>query len=83
MEPTSSDRVGTLPVTAARARLFELVEDVLTGRASRVELSHRGYEEHVLLIRQSEIEGLEGARISSGHSRPGDRGGDRGSAGPG
>ncbi len=48
-----------LPVTTARSRLFELVEDVLTGRTSRVELAHRGYKEHVVLLRKGELEGLE------------------------
>lgn len=53
------DRTEALPVTTARAHLFDLVEDVLTGRRSRVELSHRNYDEHVLVIRKAEVEGLE------------------------
>jgi hypothetical protein len=48
-----------LPITAARSRLFDLVEEVLTGRRARVELSHRSYDEHVVLVRKREIEGLQ------------------------
>jgi hypothetical protein len=47
-----------LPVTAARGQLYELVEAVLTGRRAKVELSHRGYDEHVLLVRKGELDGL-------------------------
>lgn len=50
---------SALPITTARARLFDLVEDVLTGQRPRVELSHRSYQEHVVLLRKSELEGLE------------------------
>jgi hypothetical protein len=59
MASSKKEKTGTLPVTTARAKLFDLVEDLLTGRASRVELSHRNFEEHVLLVRKTEIEGLE------------------------
>jgi hypothetical protein len=48
-----------LPVTAARGQLYDLVEAVLTGRKPQVELSHRGYEEHVLLVRKGAIDGLQ------------------------
>lgn len=48
-----------LPVTTARSRLFELVEELLTGRTARIELMHRGYQEHVVLLRKGELEGLE------------------------
>jgi hypothetical protein len=54
-----TNKNDVLPVTAARTQLFDLVEEVLTGRRSRVELSHRSYDEHVVLIRKREIEGLQ------------------------
>ncbi|HEY7766857.1 hypothetical protein [Longimicrobium sp.] len=56
IQPNKND---VLPITAARSRLFDLVEEVLTGRRPRVELSHRSYDEHVVLIRKREIEGLQ------------------------
>lgn len=48
-----------LPLTTARARLFDLVDDLLSGRRVRVELSHRGDAERVVLVRKSELAGLE------------------------
>lgn len=59
-----------MPVTTARARLFDLVEEVLTGRKPRVELSHRGHQEHLILIRKGELEGLE-ADLAALRSRSG------------
>jgi len=50
---------AAVPMTTARARLFQLVEDVLTGRAPRVALSHRGYDEHVVLMRAGDVARLE------------------------
>lgn len=54
-----TNKNDVLPITAARSRLFDLVEEVLTGRRARVELSHRSYDEHVVLVRKREIEGLQ------------------------
>jgi hypothetical protein len=48
-----------VPISEARRRLFELVEEVLTGRADRVALSHRGYDEQVLLVRARDLAKLE------------------------
>jgi hypothetical protein len=48
-----------VPISGARRRLFELVEDVLTGRADSVALSHRGYDERVLLFRARDLTKLE------------------------
>ena len=50
-----------LPVTAARGRLFELIEEILTGQRSRVELSHRSFDEHVVLVRKGELVALDAA----------------------
>jgi len=52
-------RIGPLPITEARARLYQLVEDVLTRKASLIELSHRDHDEHVVLIRKAEVERME------------------------
>jgi hypothetical protein len=51
--------VRVYPITTARKHLFDLVEELLTGGVSRVELSHRDYGEHVVLVRKTDIEGLE------------------------
>jgi hypothetical protein len=48
-----------VPISEARRRLFELVEEVLTGRADRVALSHKGYDERVLLVRARDVTKLE------------------------
>ena len=48
-----------VPISEARRRLFELVEEVLTGRADRVALSHRGYDDQVLLVRARDLAKLE------------------------
>jgi hypothetical protein len=48
-----------VPISEARRRLFELVEEVLTGRADRVALSHRGYADQVLLVRARDLAKLE------------------------
>ena len=48
-----------LPITAARGRLFDLIEELLTGRRSRVELSHRSFDDHVVLVRKSDLEALD------------------------
>jgi hypothetical protein len=48
-----------VPISEARRRLFELVEEVLTGRADRVALSHKGYDERVVLVRARDLTNLE------------------------
>ena len=50
---------GVVSLTEARARLFRLVEDLLTGRTDRVALSHREYDEEVLLVRARDVERME------------------------
>lgn len=54
-----SGEVRAVPISEARRRLFELVEDVLTGRADRVALSHKSYDERVLLVRAHDVTKLE------------------------
>ena len=48
-----------VPLTEARARLFQLVEELLTGRRDRVALSHRGHEERVVLLRAGDVDRME------------------------
>lgn len=48
-----------LPVTAARSRLFDLIEEILTGQRSRVELSHRSFNEHVVMVRKADLDALD------------------------
>lgn len=55
----TGNSAGPLPVTRARARLFDLVEALLQGRSARYELSHRGYEESVVLLRRSDVDAME------------------------
>jgi hypothetical protein len=48
-----------LPVTAARGRLFDLIEEILTGQRSRVELSHRSFDDHVVMVRKADLDALD------------------------
>src|SRR5215213_3399145 len=48
-----------LPITAARSRLFDLIEEILTGRRSRVELSHRSFDEHVVMVRKADLDAMD------------------------
>jgi hypothetical protein len=57
MVKKSSDDV--LPITAARSRLFDLIEEILTGRRSRVELSHRSFDEHVVMVRKADLDAMD------------------------
>lgn len=50
---------AVVPITNARTHLFDLVEDVLSGRTARIEISHRNHEEHLLLVRKRDVLGLE------------------------
>ena len=50
---------SVVSLTEARTRLFRLVEDLLTGRTDRVALSHREYDEEVLLVRARDVERME------------------------
>ena len=61
MTTRRASRAGAaaLPMTTARVRLFQLAEDVLTGRVSRVALSHKGYDDDVVLIRARDLARLE------------------------
>lgn len=52
-------RSVTVPISVARGRLFELVEDVLEGRADHVALSHKGKTERVVLVRADRLAKLE------------------------
>lgn len=55
----SSKYTGTIPLTEARARLFRLVEDLLSGRADRIAVSLRGNDDEVLLVRARDFERME------------------------
>ncbi len=48
-----------ITITAARSRLFDLIEEILTGRRSRVELSHRSFDEHVVMVRKRDLDALD------------------------
>src|ERR687893_433990 len=48
-----------VPISVARSQLFELVEEVLDGRADRIALSHRGRAERVVLVRADVLARLE------------------------
>lgn len=60
-EGAMSPRKGSpaVPLTEARARLFQLVEDLLECRTDRVALSHRAHEERVVLLRAGDVERME------------------------
>ncbi len=55
----ASQGSSVVPLTEARSRLFRLVEELLSGRADRVTLSHRGHDEEVLLVRARDVERME------------------------
>lgn len=59
MRKGKKGRDTAVSITTARTRLFELVEDVLSGRSARVEISHRSYDEHLLLVRKRDVLRLE------------------------
>jgi hypothetical protein len=46
---------AALPLSLARGRLFELAEDMLTYRADRVALSHKDYDDQLVLVRASDL----------------------------
>ncbi len=48
-----------VPLTEARTQLFRLAEQVLSGEASRVRLSHRSHADDLLMVRASVFEQLE------------------------
>ena len=48
-----------IPISLARGRLFELAEDVLTHRTDRVTMSHREYDEQLVLVRSSDLAKME------------------------
>jgi len=48
-----------IPISFARRRLFELAEDVLTYRSDRVALSHKDYDEQLVLVRASDLAKLD------------------------
>jgi hypothetical protein len=48
-----------LPVTRARAELYELVDMLLDGRTHMVEISHRDHPEGVVMVRKSEFMGMK------------------------
>lgn len=48
-----------MPISLARGRLFELAEDVLTRRTDRVAISHKDYDEQLVLIRSSDLAKME------------------------
>jgi hypothetical protein len=58
MAKKNPEDVLPITITAARGRLFDLIEEILTGRRSRVELSHRSFEEHVVMVRKGDLDAL-------------------------
>jgi hypothetical protein len=56
-----------VPLTEARAQLFRLAEELLSGRLEQVRLSHRSHADDLVLLRASTLQALEGelARLSS------------------
>lgn len=58
---TKKPAEDTLPITitAARSRLFDLTEEILTGQRSRVELSHRSFDDHVVMVRKADLDALD------------------------
>ena len=59
-----------LPISLARGRLFELAEDVLTYRADRVALSHKDYDDQLVLVRASDLAKMD-ADIAALRARAG------------
>jgi hypothetical protein len=57
----SADRPTTaiIPLSSARVRLFQLVEELLSGKTQRVILSHRDRDDAVVLLTASELGKLE------------------------
>jgi PHD/YefM family antitoxin component YafN of YafNO toxin-antitoxin module len=49
----------TIPLSSARPRLFQLVEELLDGDVGRVVLSHRDRPESVVLLRTAELERMD------------------------
>lgn len=56
-----------VPLTEARAQLFRLAEELLSGRLEQVRLSHRSHADDLVLLRASTLQALERelARLSS------------------
>ncbi len=48
-----------LPLTEARAQLFRLADEVLSGQVDRVRLTHRNQSDDLLLMRASTVAQLE------------------------
>lgn len=59
MSKKRTEDVLPITITAARGRLFDLIEEILTGQRSRVELSHRSFDEHVVMVRKGHLEALD------------------------
>jgi len=51
--------IPILPLTEARAQLFRLAEDVLSGQVHRVCLTHRGQPDDLVLMRASTLAQME------------------------
>lgn len=58
--PGSLSGPAGIPLTKARVRLFQIVDDVLSGETPRVVLTHRDRGGDVVLIAAAELEKLEG-----------------------
>jgi hypothetical protein len=58
MAKKTAEDMLPITITAARGRLFDLIEEILTGRRARVELSHRSFDEHVVMVRKRDLEAL-------------------------
>jgi hypothetical protein len=54
-----SPLVPVLPLTEARAQLFRLAEELLSGTIDRVCLTHRGQTDDVMMLRASTVLQME------------------------
>lgn len=54
-----SSLVPVLPLTEARAQLFRLAEELLSGTIERVCLTHRGQVDDIVMLRASTVLGME------------------------
>lgn len=63
------DAVPAIPISEARRRLFELVNEVVTGRTRRIALSHRGHAEAVVLVRAGELAKMDAELAAVGGSQ--------------
>ncbi len=59
MSSVATPTTPSLPLTEARAQLFRLAEELLTGRAERVILTHRSHADDIVLLPAAALARLE------------------------